>query len=438
MRVNIYPAKKALRITLNDDMGGLRVFQASKDFPVVPFGLGDVERIANGQVIGLLNKHLLEVNARLEILEGPAQFVPITIERVIYSVLDQLSRDAAAAAQTTANEADGKADVNTLAIAALTAATGITESQAQDLIADWAEQGNTDAIPADKLTNAPASGLDEGEVNARILSELPTATQAQAEAVTGTTRRVWTLQRIRQLIGSYASDINNATAIAGTSTARHIWSSKRVRQAINAVVPMVFRSGNTDTIADAKLPTTIARDSEIEDWARDDTTLIPASKLTNAPGGGTLALTTEEATRVSYTEGMATINFTATNSAVDTGIAMPANTVTISVNYGAATDDALAAIDLPWFDIPIEEWNRLDGVDAGDTPTHDNVRMTRTWRDTNVTTTGATSARQVWFAKGNNGNIFVMTDNTGWDIHPFRARFEIHEAITVVTGVTLS
>ena len=188
----------------------------------------------------------------------------------------------------------------------------------------------------------------------------------------------------------------------------------------------------------AKLPTTIARDSEIEDWARDDTTLIPASKLTNAPGGGTLALTTEEATRVSYTESMATINFTATNSAVDTGIAIPANTVTISVNYGAATDDALAAIDLPWFEIPIEEWNRLDGVDAGDTPTHDNVRMTRTWRDTNVTTTGATQARQVWLAKGNNGNIFVMTDNTSWDIHPFRARFEIHEAITVVTGVTLS
>ena len=35
---------------------------------------------------------------------------------------------------------------------------GITTAQALALIADWAEQGNTDLIPADKLTNAPAGG----------------------------------------------------------------------------------------------------------------------------------------------------------------------------------------------------------------------------------------------------------------------------------------
>ena len=44
-------------------------------------------------------------------------------------------------------------------------------------------------------------------------------------------------------------------------------------------------------------------------------------------------------------------------------------------------------------------------------------------------------ARQVWIGKGNNGNVFVFTDNTSWDIHPFRVRFEIHTPLTVVTGV---
>ena len=155
-------------------------------------------------------------------------------------------------------------------------------------------------------------------------------------------------------------------------------------------------------------------------------------------GGGSdpIETTTGDATKITFSEGNATIDFTATNAAVDTGIAVPANTVTISVNYGASATGDNQGLDLAWYPIPIEEWERLDGVDVGDTPTKGNVRFTRIWRDSNVTTVGGVGARQVWISKGNNGNIFVMTDNTGWDIHPFRVRFEIHEDVSAVTSVT--
>ena len=50
-------------------------------------------------------------------------------------------------------------------------------------------------------------------------------------------------------------------------------------------------------------------------------------------------------------------------------------------------------------------------MNAGDTPTQGNTRFTRTWRNTDITTLGGTAARQIWIAKGNNGNVFVFTDN---------------------------
>ena len=47
---------------------------------------------------------------------------------------------------------------------------GLNQTQVNALIADWAEQGNTDAIPASKLTNAPSGGggLTETQVDARV------------------------------------------------------------------------------------------------------------------------------------------------------------------------------------------------------------------------------------------------------------------------------
>ena len=130
------------------------------------------------------------------------------------------------------------------------------------------------------------------------------------------------------------------------------------------------------------------------------------------------------------------IDFTEVNVAVDTGIPVPPNTKTIGVNYGASTDADLGGIDLPWFPIPIEEWDRLEGLDVGDGPTQANARFTRTWRDTDIATAGGVMARQVWIGKGNNGNVFVFSDNVIYDIHPFRVRFEIHTIVEVVTGVS--
>ena len=86
--------------------------------------------------------------------------------------------------------------------------------------------------------------------------------------------------------------------------------------------------------------------------------------------------------------------------------------------------------------MPIEEWERLEGVDAGDNPTKKQRSFHRTWRDADITQTGATMARQIWIGKGNNGNIFTWSDNVAWDIYPFRARFEIHETVSVVTDET--
>ena len=149
--------------------------------------------------------------------------------------------------------------------------------------------------------------------------------------------------------------------------------------------------------------------------------------------GGAGAKVTTDVTRITFEEGIVDeIDFTATNVAVDTGIAVPANTKTIALNYGAATSGDDAGIDLTWFITPIEEWNRLESVDVGDGPTQVNARFARTWRDTNIGTGGGVAARQVWLGKGNNGNIFLFSDNVGYDIYPFRVRFEIHETVTVL------
>lgn len=202
----------------------------------------------------------------------------------------------------------------------------------------------------------------------------------------------------------------------------------------------------------SKIPTDIARDTEVAEAIAlvrqlPDPAALADDKILKVSGGAwgigdesggvasPLVVTEEVVSNVTFSEAEATIDFAAINSAVDTGIAVPADTVTLSVNYGASTDGENAAIDLPWYPIPIEEWDRLTPVAVGDSPTQANARMTRSWRDADITTAGATQARQIWYAKGANGHVFVMTDNVSWDIHPFRARFEIHTALSVVVDV---
>ena len=195
--------------------------------------------------------------------------------------------------------------------------------------------------------------------------------------------------------------------------------------------------GTADGVASSVDLTLSGQDLSISIPLTVGTTLTDTITLPDAGGGTPLTVTTTDIANVSFTEEQNTgINFTVINSAVDTGIAVPANTKTILANWGASTNSLLSGIDLPWYAMPIEEWERLEGVDAGDNPTKNSARFTRTWRDADITQTGATMARQIWIGKGNNGNIFTWSDNVGWDIYPFRARFEIHETVSVVTDVT--
>ena len=157
-------------------------------------------------------------------------------------------------------------------------------------------------------------------------------------------------------------------------------------------------------------------------------------------GGGTpLVLTKEIVTRVT-TEEAGGENFLFTNDnefeAVDTGIGVPAGTKTILLNYGASNTNAQSGVDLPWWPVTIEEYNRLDPTTVGAGPTAATCRFTRTWRNDNISVNGATGARQIWFGKLANGNIVLWSDNDSWDIIPFRVRFEIHEDVEVVTDAT--
>ena len=65
-------------------------------------------------------------------------------------------------------------------------------------------------------------------------------------------------------------------------------------------------------------------------------TIAGTDYAVSSGGGGSLTLTTEDIANVSFTEGVNLgIEFTNTNEAIDTGIAVPANTKTILANWGS-------------------------------------------------------------------------------------------------------
>lgn len=79
---------------------------------------------------------------------------------------------------------------------------------------------------------------------AQILGLLATVTQAEAEAGTATTRRIWTAARVNQAIAALTaaevslSTVTQAEAEAGTGTTRRIWTALRVAQAVAALAAM--------------------------------------------------------------------------------------------------------------------------------------------------------------------------------------------------------
>ena len=136
---------------------------------------------------------------------------------------------------------------------------GLTEAQVDDRIEvgvqDWAESGNSQDVPANKLpaSTAGQAGIASGVANNEIDSEA------------GTTRLTWAVN--------------------------HVF------RAIHRVVPTWARTGNTDPIPTAKLPASMtggldqgAVDARVEagvaDWAETgNTDDVPAGKLPGATAG---------------------------------------------------------------------------------------------------------------------------------------------------------
>ena len=133
------------------------------------------------------------------------------------------------------------------------------------------------------------------------------------------------------------------------------------------------------------------------------------------------------------------IDFTEINSAVDTGITVPANTRLILINLGAASDNGMASKDLIWVALPITEWDRMDGVDVGDVRTQNNVRVAQTHYSNDVAsvTTLPLEDRIIYLMRGNNGNVFVSADDLQADIYPLTVIFEIHTTLTLGINSTI-
>ena len=83
------------------------------------------------------------------------------------------------------------------------------------------------------------------------------ASSAEASAANGTVFRSWTNNLLRTFLNAALPTVSATDATTGTSTARRAWTAARVRStanaAITALVPAVFRQGNTDLIATSKL-----------------------------------------------------------------------------------------------------------------------------------------------------------------------------------------
>ena len=129
---------------------------------------------------------------------------------------------------------------------------GLSETQVKGLIADWAETGNTSDIPPGKLPAASVSAAGAIEI----------ATQNEADALSSNTKALTP--------GNVPDGTTSQKGVV------ELTSAQSSTDETEALTP----KGAYDT-ATARITTVVKA------WARDDSTLIPASKLTNAPGGGT-------------------------------------------------------------------------------------------------------------------------------------------------------
>ena len=182
------------------------------------------------------------------------------------------------------------------------------DSRVRTGVENWAEVGNNDAIPADKLTNAPPSGLSVSEVDARVRSGVdnwaetgnsdaipadkltnapaPGLTQSQVDA------------RVASGVADWAEDADATPIPADKLTNAPRRTDPEIDARARSVVEDWAEAGNNDAIPADKLANAPAAGlsqsqvdarvaSGVADWAEDaDATPIPAAKLTNAPAPG--------------------------------------------------------------------------------------------------------------------------------------------------------
>ena len=168
--------------------------------------------------------------------------------------------------------------IKSVAIGGGNAGDGLDVAAVDARIANWAAAGNDDAIPAEKLTNAPAGnpgdGLDVVAVDARVSAGVldwaedgNTDTIPDAKIPAGIARdsaipeipAAYTLPAAASGTRGGVQAVTNTIIDAGSSTGIFGWAISHVKRVVNAIVPAWAREGNTDA--------------------------IPAGKLTNAPGG---------------------------------------------------------------------------------------------------------------------------------------------------------
>ena len=142
--------------------------------------------------------------------------------------------------------------VRTKAQIAADIASKLADNTAGDISAQDLREVTTDLNDTlDTKTGAPPASA---EGTAGVVEG---ASSAEASAVSGTVFRSWTNNLLRTFLNSALPTVSATDATTGTSTGRRAWTAARVRSAANAaitaLVPAVFRQGNTDLIATSKL-----------------------------------------------------------------------------------------------------------------------------------------------------------------------------------------
>ena len=126
------------------------------------------------------------------------------------------------------------------------------DTRVSALVEDWAETGNASLIPAAKIP-APASGLNEEQVDARAALRYTDLEKARVAGIT--------------------VDNETSARILGDSNL-----SDRINTNFSDITNLQQRVGRSSVLSQIR--------AAVFDWAEtDNTDAIPADKLTNAPAG---------------------------------------------------------------------------------------------------------------------------------------------------------